>query len=131
LRPHAEPEPDPRKPGIVSAGVREQLQETMSGKVGVLRSAAGIGAAIDRLGVLAHEEGEAGVSAWEASNLVTISTALARAAQLREETRGSHWREDFPERDDARFAGHVDVRLVSGEPVLEFDPSPATDGPSS
>jgi len=131
LRPYAEPEPDPRKPGIVSAGVREQLQETMSGKVGVLRSAAGIGAAIDRLGVLAHEEGEAGVSAWEATNLVTISTALARAAQLREETRGSHWREDFPERDDARFAGHVDVRLVSGEPVLEFHASPATDGATS
>ncbi len=38
---------------------------------------------------------------WETTNLLTISTALADAAALREETRGSHWREDFPERDDA------------------------------
>ena len=30
---------------------------------------------------------------------------------LREETRGSHWREDFPERDDAHWAGHVDSVL--------------------
>ncbi len=128
LRPYADPVADARRPGVVSAGVRERLQETMSGEVGVLRSATGIAAALDRLGGLAQEEGEAGVSAWEASNLVTISTALARAAQLREETRGSHWREDFPERDDARFAGHVDVRLVAGVPTPEFHAAPATDG---
>ncbi len=40
---------------------------------------------------------------WETTNLLTISVALADAAALREETRGSHWREDFPERDDARL----------------------------
>ena len=49
------------------------------------------------------------LESWETTNLLTISTALADAAALREETRGSHWREDFPERDDARFAGHFDV----------------------
>ena len=40
---------------------------------------------------------------WETTNLLTISAALADAAALREETRGSHWREDFPERDDAQL----------------------------
>ena len=30
-----------------------------------------------------------------------------KAALLREETRGGHWRGDFPERDDGRFLGHV------------------------
>ena len=128
LRPYATPATDDRTPGIVSAGVREKLQETMSDEVGVLRSATGISAALEQLAVLAQDDGEVEVAAWEASNLVTISTALARAALLREETRGSHWREDFPERDDARFAGHIDVRLVAGEPVLEFHPAPATDG---
>ena len=39
--------------------------------------------------------------AWETTNLHTVSTLLAGAALLREETRGSHWREDFPDRDDA------------------------------
>ena len=53
---------------------------------------------------------DVGPPAWETSNLHTISTALAAAAALRTETRGSHWREDFPDRDDAK-AGHVDSWL--------------------
>ena len=39
---------------------------------------------------------------------------MAQAAALREETRGSHWRDDFPERDDVRFAGHFDARMSDG-----------------
>jgi L-aspartate oxidase len=34
-----------------------------------------------------------------------------QAALLREETRGSHWRDDFPDRDDARWGGHLDTTL--------------------
>lgn len=128
LRPYAEPADDPRKPGVIAAGVRPALQELMSAQVGVLRSASGLTTALDGLGTLAVEDGRPEVAAWETTNLVTVSTALTRAAQLREETRGSHWREDFAARDDAHFAGHVDVRLVAGEPVLEFRPAAATDG---
>ena len=70
---------------------------------------------------------EVDLESWETTNLVTISTAMADAAALREETRGSHWREDFPERDDERFAGHFDVVMRDGETELVFVPSPATD----
>ena len=66
---------------------------------------------------------------WETTNLLTISAALTDAAALREETRGSHWREDFPERDDARCAGHFDVVMDDGATTLRFGPRPATDGP--
>jgi L-aspartate oxidase len=52
---------------------------------------------------------------------------MARAAELREETRGSHWRDDFPERDDARFAGHFDARMSEGRISLAFVPAPQTD----
>ena len=61
------------------------------------------------------------------SALVTLSTSLSQAARLRAETRGSHWREDFPLRDDEEWAGHIDLRLVEDELELEFVPSPATD----
>jgi L-aspartate oxidase len=104
------------------------MQATMTERVGVLRSADGLDLAAKALEDLAGTPGEEGTAAWETSNLVTISAALTAAATLREETRGSHWREDLPERDDADFAGHFDVTLVDGTPRASFHPSPASDG---
>ena len=74
------------------------------------RHADGLADAVGLLDKLAGLEADVvDQDSWETTNLVTLATALAGAAALREETRGSHWREDFPERDDARFAGHVDA----------------------
>jgi len=95
---------------------------------GVLRSAESLAATVDSLPKLAQVSGPAVTASWEASNLITVSLALTEAARMREETRGSHWREDFPERDDARFAGHVDVVMGdAGRPRLTFQPAPSTD----
>ena len=49
---------------------------------------------------------------WETTNLHTVAAALVAAARLREETRGSHWREDFPDSDDEHWRGHLDVTLA-------------------
>ncbi len=38
-----------------------------------------------------------GVDAWEVSNLYFLATAIVRSALLRQESRGSHWRSDYPE----------------------------------
>ena len=82
----------------------------MTSRVGVLRSADGLAEATGLLDKLAgHAAEQVDQDSWETTNLLTISAALADAAALREETRGSHWRDDFPERDDARWAGHFDV----------------------
>jgi len=100
----------------------------MTAEVGVLRTAAGLDDAARELDKLAGVgSDEVDPESWETTNLLTISTSLADAAALREETRGSHWREDFPERDDARLAGHVDVVMRDGETEVVFVPSPATD----
>ena len=37
------------------------------------------------------------VDAWETTNLFQLAQTILRAALIRQETRGSHWREDFPE----------------------------------
>jgi L-aspartate oxidase len=100
----------------------------MTSKVGVLRAADGMAEAATRLAELAAVEGSVGTDDWETSNVLTISTALCAAATLREETRGSHWREDFPDRDDARWAGHVDIRLGPDGLGLAFTFAPASDG---
>jgi L-aspartate oxidase len=128
LREWREAVPDERRPGAIAGEVRPRLQATMTERVGVLRNASGLAAAAIELAGYAEKPGEEGTDAWETTNLVSISAALTAAATLREETRGSHWREDFPDRDDARFAGHVDVVLRDGTPVVGFRPSAATDG---
>jgi L-aspartate oxidase len=132
LRPAVEPAVDERTPGLVSGSVRRELQEVMTSRAGVLRSAEGLaeaGALLDKLSGTAAEVIDQ--DAWETTNLLTLSAALAAAAELREETRGSHWREDFPARDDARWAGHLDAVMADGATTLSFTPAPATDGAPS
>lgn len=106
---------------------RRQVQELMTAHVGVLRAAGGLCDAQRALESIAFDHPNPGTADWETSNLVTISRALSAAAQLREETRGSHWREDFPERDDERWSGHIDARLVDGTLTLQFHPESPSD----
>jgi L-aspartate oxidase len=90
--------------------VRRRVQTTMDRHVGVLRSAESLQLASAELNALAAtEQGKPIAEDWETTNIVTIATALTQHALLREETRGSHWREDFPERNDDQWQ----VRLVS------------------
>ena len=129
LRPWSPPAADDRTPGLVSGTVRAELQDVMTSRVGVLRSAHGLSEAaalLDKLGATQTETVD--VESWETTNLLTISTALTDAAALREETRGSHWRDDFPGRDDERFAGHFDATMSDGASTLAFVPAPASDG---
>jgi L-aspartate oxidase len=128
LRAWSDPAADRREAGLVAGDVRPHLQAVMTEKAGVLRSAEGLGEALGELGVLAGKAGEVGTRGWEATNLLTISTALAESARLREETRGSHWREDFPERDDAHWAGHVDVTLGEDGLSTAFTAAAPSDG---
>jgi L-aspartate oxidase len=131
LRAWAEPVADVRLDGLVSGDRRRSMQETMTTRVGVLRNASGLAEALAFLGSLDHGAGDVGPDAWETTNLLTVSTALAEAAALRTETRGSHWREDHPDRDDTR-AGHVDSWLdADGRVAVEWTYAPSTDPSTS
>ncbi len=128
LRPWTDAAPDRRERGLVDGAVRRTLQEEMTARAGVLRSADGLRAALDTLDVLAGRPATAtDQDAWETTNLHMVSTLLASAALLREETRGSHWREDFPDRDDAVQSGHHDWWLEDGVPAYAFVPAAPTD----
>ncbi|QMU72998.1 L-aspartate oxidase [Streptacidiphilus sp. P02-A3a] len=117
---------------LLASEARAEIQRLMTAGVGVLRSAASMAEAARGLEALAqphhtgdhtgdHADDHGGdhaddrqakgeapqVETWEATNLHQVATALTAAARLREETRGCHWREDFPDRDDARWRVHV------------------------
>ena len=118
-----EPTRDDRPAGLVDGDVRPALQHAMTERAGVLRSHDGLAAGARALADLAtRATDDADVAAWETTNLLTVSTALVAAAAAREETRGSHWREDFPDRDDEHWARHVDVTLEQGTPTLAVQP---------
>jgi len=62
------------------------------------------------------------VPGWEATDLLTVATALTAAAAAREETRGCHWREDHPDAEE-EWRVHLDVRLDgAGEVALTRRP---------
>jgi L-aspartate oxidase len=128
LRPWSDPVVDRRRPGLVDPSSRRALQEEMTGRVGVLRAADGLRSALATLASIAETTPEVvDQDAWEVTNLLTVSTLLTHAALLREETRGSHWREDFPDRDDAGQSGHHDWWLDDGTPAHEFRAAQPTD----
>ncbi|MEO7262717.1 MAG: L-aspartate oxidase [Jatrophihabitantaceae bacterium] len=103
---------DVRGNGIASAGIRRSLQHEMTVDAGVIRDAAGLGRAAGSLQKLAAQRSsDPGTESWEATNLLTVASALLAAARRRAETRGAHWREDCPERDDQNWRGHLDLRL--------------------
>lgn len=47
---------------------------------------------------------------WQCQNMLTVSGLTARAANMRQESRGVHFRNDFPETDDERFKKHIEVK---------------------
>lgn len=112
----------------------------MSAHAGVIRSGRGLGEAareLTRIGTAGPgggrsagdpegPEGAAGprrpcVPAWEAANMHLVASALVMAASAREETRGSHWREDHP-RPSARWRGHLVTGLDDGGLRTRFEP---------
>jgi L-aspartate oxidase len=122
-----EPVPDERPVGLLPGSVRSHLQQTMTETAGVLRSRTGLGAGAAELARIGAQPTEvADVAAWETTNLHTIASALVEVATERAETRGSHWREDFPERDDVHWSGHLDVTLAHGELGSSYLPTPLT-----
>ena len=86
----------------------------MTAGAGVVRTESSLATAATCLADLAADRQTEvpSTEAWETSNLHDVAAILVQNATLREETRGGHWREDHPDRDDSRWRG----RLVSTVP---------------
>jgi L-aspartate oxidase len=114
----ASPTGEPPPQWAVAASVRHTLQLVMSRDAGVLRSEESLGAAAATLSLLGTERAASNVASWEATNLVTVASALVAAAACRQETRGCHWRDDFPIAYDA-WRGHLLAGLDAAGALTE------------
>jgi L-aspartate oxidase len=91
---------------VAAPAIRDDLQRTMTRGAGVLRSAATLDDTAAELARLGGRRATPHNAAWEATNLLTVATALVASAAVRRETRGCHWREDFPAAAD-EWRGHL------------------------
>jgi L-aspartate oxidase len=120
-----DPVAPPAPEAVLDAAARRPLQAAMTEGVGVLRSRDSMSATLGVLDAIrSTTTDDPHTRAWETTNLHAVATVLAANAKMRKETRGSHWREDFPDTDDAhwhvRLASHLDpdgVLVTAQEPV--------------
>jgi L-aspartate oxidase len=90
------------------------VRDLMWRHAGLFRSREGLTAAVDTLERASVATAPSTAEECRQSNLVTVARLIARAALRREESRGGHFRADFPARDDTRWKIHVvDVRGVA------------------
>jgi L-aspartate oxidase len=114
-----EPVSQPDSGVLLDPSVRSDLTRHMTEGSGVLRSADSLAGTAKALLSLEDRPSTApSPAAWETTSLHAVATALVAAAARRQETRGAHWREDFPLASEA-WRGHLVTTLAGTtyEPV--------------
>ena len=114
-------EPFAREEGEGPYDIQRDLQETMHTLAGIIRTEAELLEARERIEGLKRRAARVRVHGHRQYNpgwhlaldlpaLLTVSEATARAANLRQESRGGHTRDDYPDADDEWGARNVVVR---------------------
>jgi succinate dehydrogenase / fumarate reductase flavoprotein subunit len=116
--------------------VQRDLQEAMQHNVGIVRDEGEMRSALDHLKTFWDRAARAGVTgnrdfnpgwhtALDLKNLLTVSEAITRAALERKESRGAHFREDYPAKDDAfGKANTVVSQTADGSMQVRLEPLP-------
>ncbi|HEY6080694.1 MAG TPA: fumarate reductase/succinate dehydrogenase flavoprotein subunit [Polyangiaceae bacterium] len=120
--------------------VQEDLQESMQALVGIVRNQSEMEQALQKLADFRQRAGQVKVggnreynpgwhTALDLENLLTVTEAVARCALERKESRGGHFREDYPEKDPecAKWNSVVTLgsdgqMLLRREPIKELPP---------
>jgi succinate dehydrogenase / fumarate reductase flavoprotein subunit len=121
-----------RPDGIPHYRIRNELQSLMAEQVGIFRSEPVLAAALERIEQLKQQyqtvacRTRPGTYSYEIVELLELESQLllgevvTRGALARQESRGSHARIDFPQRDDQQWLKHTIARLANGEIRLSY-----------
>jgi fumarate reductase flavoprotein subunit len=100
----------------------DRIRDAMWNEVGLFRDAATLERAVESFEepwrtLQRHlaANGRLDVEQWRAANLLTVARLIARAALRREESRGAHYRDDHPKRDDINWQHRVAETIDNGE----------------
>ncbi|MEM9044698.1 MAG: FAD-binding protein [Pseudomonadota bacterium] len=121
------------KPGDLMS-LRERLNQLMWDDVGIMRDAAGLARGAAGLADLRAELAETGLAdgdrafnlTWHdwmnIESLIDISEVIVRAAELREDSRGAHFREDFPQTGELEATAFTRIRQAGADLTAEAVP---------
>ena len=122
----------PRDGGERLATIRRELNATMEEGAGVYREESGIRATTEKVAELKERFENVGIddhsrsfnteltTAIELGFLLDVGEAVAHSALERTESRGSHQRTDYPDRDDDQFLKHSLAFRTDGAPRIEY-----------
>jgi succinate dehydrogenase / fumarate reductase flavoprotein subunit len=122
-----------------AADIRREMQDVMMDYVSVFREEAGMKQAIDTLQELKERFEHVSLDdkgkrfntevleAWELRALLDVAEVTAVTALHRTESRGGHYREDYPKRDDETWLKHSLVRFKDDQIEIGFKPVTITD----
>jgi len=114
--------------------VQHELQQMMQDWVGIVRTEAEMDQALAGIAALRQRAARAGVggnreyntgwhTALDLDSLLTVAELVARAGRERKESRGGHFRDDFPNKDEAWGAVNLEIHRGSdGRPELKRVP---------
>ncbi|EJU6963120.1 fumarate reductase flavoprotein subunit [Campylobacter jejuni] len=116
--------------------IKNRMKEIMWDKVAIFRTGEGLKEAVDELEKLYKDSQDVKVhckeldcanpeleEAYRVSRMLKIALCVAYGALLRTESRGAHYREDYPKRDDLNWMKRTNTFWVEGEtlPRIEYE----------
>ncbi len=120
-----------QKTGVNSKEVLRKIQElVLPYNVSILKSEKSLNSALHELQQIQKDllpemgSGDAHYLMKCKEAIATVTEMFLKASLMRKETRGGHYREDYPQRDDQNWLGWIKIRQENGNMKLHLEPVP-------
>ena len=124
-----------RREGTRPVEIKSRLTNLMWDKIGIFRTGNEMKEAVAEIERIREKElpqlcvmdnrtryNKEWIEALEVENLVTVAEMVAKAALMREESRGAHYRRDFPKTDNQNWFVNIVIRQERGRMMFERVP---------
>jgi len=118
--------------GVEPKAVKKMIGQILWKESGILRDGKGLEGALESLQrfrkeILPQIDAQTPkeiLEKMEVENAILVGEMITRCAIMREESRGAHFRKDFPSTDDQKWKGNIFLRKSQEGMLLEFRPLP-------